>query len=258
MGTQQERLSSASFQNHWYSIPTHSLLEADVTAPGSAGLETTHGSLISSFSAFACLAPLLDWVKHVCVRTCIHTCVQTCICTCVHTHACGHMCIHVYTCAHMGEGVYVVACVVFTHVCVHICTHAHTCTHGHMCLCVHVHVSTCVHVHVFTCVRVCVRMCTCALCVCVCRYVCMCVCEFRAWSHPDLCTEVLAVETPTGEREPRWQGGGCGSEVAPSVLARLPAWGPSTRGPRRASAHLRVWSKPTAREVGGSSSSSSS
>ena len=75
MGTQQERLSSASFQNHWYSIPTHSLLEADVTAPGSAGLETTHGSLISSFSAFACLALLLDWVKHVCMWTYIYTCV---------------------------------------------------------------------------------------------------------------------------------------------------------------------------------------
>ena len=66
MGTQQERLSSASFQNHWCSTPTHSLLKTDVTTPGSAGLEITHRSLISSFSAFACLALLLDWVKHVC------------------------------------------------------------------------------------------------------------------------------------------------------------------------------------------------
>lgn len=150
MGTQQERLSSASFQNHWCSTPTHSLLETDVTtAPGSAGPETTHGSLISSFSAFTCLALLLDWVKHVCACTCIHTRVQTCTC----------MCAHVYTCAHTGEGVYTVAHVVFTHVCAHM--YAHT----------HVPVCTCARVHMCTCV--CVHMCTVCMCMQVCVHVCV-------------------------------------------------------------------------------------
>lgn len=227
MGTQQERLSSASFQNHWCSTPTHSLLETDVTAPGSAGPETTHGSLISSFSAFTCLALLLDWVKHVCACTCTHTRVQTCTC----------MCAHVYTCAHMGEGVCTVAHVVFTHVCAHTrvpvctCAHVHTCT----CVCAHVH---CVYVYAGMCACVCVSLgpgltLTCAQ-------------KSLQWKHL------------LGRREPRWQGGRCGTEVTPSVLACLPAWGPGTRGPQRAGAHLRVWSKPTAREVGGSSSSSSS
>ena len=123
------------------------------------------------------------------------------------------MCVHVYTCAHMGEGVHTVAHVVFTHVCAHVPT---------VCMCVHVY--TCAHtgegVHtvahvVFTYVRThtraCVYTCTCphvymyvhVHCVYVCAGMCACVCEFGARSHPDLCTEVLAVETPTGkERTP--------------------------------------------------------
>lgn len=186
-----------------------------------------------------------DVYKHApsCVYMYIHVPTRARVCTQLHMW-CSHMYVHV--CPHC--------------VCVHMYTHVHTrvrvCTQLHM-WCSHMHVCTYArthtHAYVYTCT--CMHMCIVCMCVQVCVHVCVslgpgltltCAQKSLQWKHL------------LGRREPHWQGGRCGSEVTPSVLARLPAWGPSTWGPQRAGAHLRVWSKPTAREVGGSSSSSSS
>ena len=163
------------------------------------------------------------------------------VCTQLHMW-CSHMYVHV--CPHC-------VCVhKHVHTRVRVCTQLHMwCSHMHVCTYARTHT----HAYVYTCT--CMHMCIVCMCVQVCVHVCVslgpgltltCAQKSLQWKHL------------LGRREPHWQGGRCGSEVTPSVLARLPAWGPSTWGPQRAGAHLRVWSKPTAREVGGSSSSSSS